>query len=148
VLWFGIKVGILLFVFIWLRGSLPRIRYDQLMALGWKVLIPGALAWTLLIATLRVYRRQGGGLVVYIVGGAIIAAVLIWLFSVDLASERRAEQRAAADAALDEELGESFPVPPMDLPHYHGILAEGAVPGELTAGRDTTPATASEASGA
>jgi NADH-quinone oxidoreductase subunit H len=148
VLWFLIKVGILLFGFIWLRGSLPRIRYDQLMALGWKVLIPGSLAWTLLIATLRVYRRQGGGLVVYIVGGAIIVAVLIWLFSVDLASERRAEQRAAADAALDEELGESFPVPPMDLPHYHGIMAEGAVPGELTAGRDTTPATASEASGA
>jgi NADH-quinone oxidoreductase subunit H len=149
VLWFLIKVGVLLFVFIWLRGSLPRIRYDQLMALGWKVLIPGALAWTLLIATLRVYRRQGGGLVVYIVGGAVIAAVLVWLFSVDLAAERRAGQRAAADAEFAEQVGETFPVPPMDLPHYHGILAERTDSGELTsAGRDTSQATASEVTGA
>ena len=85
------KVGILLFAFIWLRGSLPRIRYDQLMAFGWKVLIPGALAWTLLIAALRVYRQHGGGAVVYIVGGGVIAVVLIWLFSVDIAAERRAD---------------------------------------------------------
>jgi NADH-quinone oxidoreductase subunit H len=148
VLWFLIKVGILLFFFIWLRGSLPRIRYDQLMSFGWKVLIPGALAWTLLIATLRVYRRQGGGLVVYIVGGLVIAAVLAWLFSADLAAERRAERQAAAEAQQAEEFGETFPVPPMDLPHYHG-LAEGALPGELAAaGRDTKQATVSEVTGA
>jgi NADH-quinone oxidoreductase subunit H len=149
VLWFLIKVGILEFCFIWLRGTLPRIRYDQLMAFGWKVLIPGSLAWTLLIATLRVYRRQGGGVVVYVVGGAIIAAVLIWLFSVDLAAERRTEQRAVAEAEQTEELGETFPVPPMDLPHYHGIMAEGVAAGELSApSRDTTPATVSEVTGA
>ena len=40
VFWFMGKVGIVLFIFIWLRGTLPRFRYDQLMALGWKVLIP------------------------------------------------------------------------------------------------------------
>ena len=149
VLWFLIKVGVLLFFFIWLRGSLPRIRYDQLMAFGWKILIPGALAWTLLIATLRVYRRHGGGAVVYIVGGLVIAAVLVWLFSADLAAERRAERQATAEAELAEKLGESFPVPPMDLPHYHGILAEGSRPGELAAaGRDTTPATVTEVTGA
>ncbi len=148
VLWFLIKVGILLFCFIWLRGSLPRIRYDQLMAFGWKVLIPASLAWTLLIATLRVYRQHGGGVVVYVVGGLVIAAVLIWLFSVDVAAERRAEQREAADAELTEQLGETFPVPPMDLPHYHG-LADGTAPGELlSAGRDTQTATVSEVTGA
>ncbi len=44
VLWFLLKVAALMFFFVWLRGSLPRIRYDQLMRLGWKVLIPCALA--------------------------------------------------------------------------------------------------------
>ena len=148
VLWFLGKLVAFLFMFIWLRGSLPRIRYDQLMSFGWKVLIPGALAWTLLIATLRVYRREGGGLVVYIVGGGIVAAVLIWLFAVDIAAERRVEREAEAEAELTEQIGETFPVPPMDLPHYHGILADGA-PQELSAGdRDTTPASVSEVTGA
>ena len=44
-LWFVGKIVLLLFVFIWLRGTLPRMRYDQFMKLGWKVLIPIALAW-------------------------------------------------------------------------------------------------------
>jgi NADH-quinone oxidoreductase subunit H len=41
--YFSVKVGLLLFVFIWLRGTLPRFRYDQLMDFGWKVLIPVAM---------------------------------------------------------------------------------------------------------
>jgi len=41
--WFGAKVGLLLFVFIWVRGTLPRFRYDQLMGFAWKVLFPVAL---------------------------------------------------------------------------------------------------------
>ncbi len=48
--WWGAKVGLLLFVFIWLRGTLPRFRYDQLMHLGWKVLIPVATVWILATA--------------------------------------------------------------------------------------------------
>jgi NADH-quinone oxidoreductase subunit H len=48
--WWGAKVFALLFVFIWLRGTLPRVRYDQLMAFGWKVLIPVAAAWILVTA--------------------------------------------------------------------------------------------------
>jgi NADH-quinone oxidoreductase subunit H len=47
----GAKVAVLLFVFIWLRGTLPRFRYDQLMHFGWKVLIPVAAAWILVTAT-------------------------------------------------------------------------------------------------
>ncbi|MGE5125210.1 MAG: NADH-quinone oxidoreductase subunit NuoH [Betaproteobacteria bacterium] len=49
--WWGIKVSSLLFVFIWLRGTLPRFRYDQLMHFGWKVLIPVAAVWILVTAT-------------------------------------------------------------------------------------------------
>ncbi len=43
VVWFIVKVGIVIFFMIWMRGTLPRLRYDQLMSLGWKVLIPIAL---------------------------------------------------------------------------------------------------------
>jgi NADH-quinone oxidoreductase subunit H len=44
-LWFGIKVALLLFVFVWVRAAFPRYRYDQLMRLGWKVFLPLSLGW-------------------------------------------------------------------------------------------------------
>jgi NADH-quinone oxidoreductase subunit H len=121
VLWFLAKLIGFLFFFIWLRGSLPRIRYDQLMQLGWKILIPAGLAWTLLIATLRVWRRQGGSTGVYLIGGLIIAVLLALAFAWDFATERAAGLRAAEEAEEAEEDEGAFPVPPMDLPHYHGI---------------------------
>lgn len=52
-LWFFAKLLVFLFIFVWFRASLPRFRYDQLMNLGWKVLIPIALAWLLLLAGIR-----------------------------------------------------------------------------------------------
>jgi NADH-quinone oxidoreductase subunit H len=127
VLWFLAKLVAFLFFFIWLRGSLPRIRYDQLMALGWKVLIPAGLAWTLLIATLRVWRRQGGSTGVYIVGGLIVVVLLALAFAWDFATERAAERRAAQEEDSAGEDASAFPVPPMDLPHYHGIASAPAL---------------------
>ena len=122
-LWFIGKVAIFMFAFIWLRGTLPRIRYDQLMRLGWKVLIPGALAWTLMIATIRVWRRQGGSIGVYIVGGAIIVVLMLLAWGWDTTAAKRAKEESELDAAEAEAEAEpgAFPVPPMDLPHYHGI---------------------------
>jgi NADH-quinone oxidoreductase subunit H len=139
-LWFVVKVCLFVFFFFWLRASLPRIRYDQLMRLGWKVLIPSALAWTLMIATIRVWRRQGGSTGIYIVAGLIVAALLLlaWGWDVSAANRaRRAEELDEADAAAETEAA-SFPVPPMDLPHYHGV-------GVTPAGSTPVPSAATEA---
>ena len=123
VLWFLAKLGLFLFLFVWLRGSLPRIRYDQLMKLGWKFLIPAGLAWTLMIATLRVWRRQGGSIGVYLIAAGIVLVLLALAFGWDFTTQRAAQRRAAEDeAAAGQDVG-TFPVPPMDLPHYHGLSA-------------------------
>ena len=50
VIWFGAKVAFCLFVFLWVRATFPRYRYDQLMRLGWKVFLPGSLLWLVLVA--------------------------------------------------------------------------------------------------
>jgi NADH-quinone oxidoreductase subunit H len=148
-LWFVIKVCVFVFVFFWIRASLPRIRYDQLMRLGWKVLIPSALGWTLMIATIRVWRRQGGSTGIYIVAGAIVVALLLLAWAWDSSAAKRAEaaeELDEADASAEAEAA-SFPVPPIDLPHYHGVGVhpQGSVTGSPPA---TEAAAAKEVTGA
>jgi len=58
VLWFLGKTLGFIFIFVWLRGTLPRMRYDQFMTFGWKVLIPAALAWTIAVAFIRKLRNE------------------------------------------------------------------------------------------
>ena len=60
VLWFFGKLFAFIWIFIWLRGSLPRLRYDQFMALGWKRLIPISLVWICIVATVRVVALENG----------------------------------------------------------------------------------------
>jgi NADH-quinone oxidoreductase subunit H len=54
VVWFFLKLFVFVSAYVWLRATLPRLRYDQLMDLGWKRLIPLALYWLLLVAALRI----------------------------------------------------------------------------------------------
>ena len=58
VVWFALKVAFCLFVFIWVRATFPRYRYDQLMRLGWKVLLPLSLGWLILTAAFLVYTDR------------------------------------------------------------------------------------------
>lgn len=50
VIWFGLKTGAVLFIFLWVRATLPRYRYDQLMRLGWKIFLPFTLLWVLVVS--------------------------------------------------------------------------------------------------
>jgi len=60
-IWFVAKVWGFLFFYIWLRATLPRLRYDQFMAMGWKVLIPVSLAWIMTVAVTKWLRMHGSG---------------------------------------------------------------------------------------
>ncbi|MBU3700707.1 MAG: NADH-quinone oxidoreductase subunit NuoH [Acidimicrobiia bacterium] len=93
VIWFLVKVLVLLFVFVWIRGTVPRVRYDQLMDLGWKVLIPLSLGWLLLLATFWVARDQGwNGFVTIAIGGAIgLVGYLLLKAAVATSRARRLE---------------------------------------------------------
>ena len=74
-IWLFAKVLVFLYIYVWLRATLPRFRYDQLMDLGWKVLIPASLGWFMLIAAQRLGRDQGWNtLIVTAVSVAVLGA--------------------------------------------------------------------------
>ncbi|HLM18288.1 MAG TPA: NADH-quinone oxidoreductase subunit H, partial [Acidimicrobiia bacterium] len=75
VFWFMFKVIVLLFGTVWLRASLPRLRYDQLMGLGWKFLIEIAFIWVMISGVVIVAKEEGWSM--WIVLPAAIAGALI-----------------------------------------------------------------------
>ncbi|MCX9193791.1 NADH-quinone oxidoreductase subunit NuoH [Carbonactinospora thermoautotrophica] len=120
VLWFLAKVLALIFVFIWLRGTLPRLRYDQFMKLGWKVLIPVSLLWIVLVATVRALRNQGVDTQrVLVLGAGVLAAVILLSFVYDIFAARKEKRAAAGGSALAgrprefDPMAGGFPVPPL-----------------------------------
>ena len=83
---FGVKTGAFLFLFMWIRWTLPRFRYDQLMALGWSLMLPLALGYIVLVAALvlaldavGVARGPGFSLALFAVNVALLAALGAWL---------------------------------------------------------------------
>jgi NADH-quinone oxidoreductase subunit H len=138
ILWFTGKVIIGIFIFVWLRGTLPRLRYDQFMAFGWKVLIPINLVWILAVTAARVLHDRGwewwraavvpGAITVLLV---VVPGLMIW--------EGNRARRAAERAEYEEEAAQApltFPVPPIDLvvptpPRMLTKVSAGGPPAEL-----------------
>jgi NADH-quinone oxidoreductase subunit H len=91
-LWFLLKVLVIVYVYIWVRATLPRFRYDRLMAFGWKVLIPIGLAWVMLTGAIVVLPDEFGRdavVTAFAIGvGVIVALMLIW----PLFARRRPEE--------------------------------------------------------
>jgi NADH-quinone oxidoreductase subunit H len=116
-LWFFGKLFGVLFVFIWLRGTLPRLRYDQFMKLGWKLLIPVSLIWIMVEATIKVLDRKQ---LIYGVAGVAVL-IVIGSFVYDNVEQKKqvrleSDEQAAGLAPFDPYAG-GFPVPPMPGQH-------------------------------
>jgi NADH-quinone oxidoreductase subunit H len=118
-LWFIAKVMVFIFIFIWLRGSLPRLRYDQFMKFGWKFLIPASLVWIVLVAAIRLVSLEGGLNRSYLIGAFAVLAVLCVgvYFLGDDGGEDEGSRAAGTGTEEDGEVFDAFaggyPVPPM-----------------------------------
>jgi NADH-quinone oxidoreductase subunit H len=116
VLWFFGKVLFFIFIFIWLRGSLPRLRYDQFMAFGWKRLIPVALLWIVAVGTIRSISLEGEIDRQYLlIGIGVLAVIFLLLFFVG-EDEDKAAAADAGPVVEDAPLSAGgFPVPAMPV---------------------------------
>ncbi|MDO5064458.1 MAG: NADH-quinone oxidoreductase subunit NuoH [Actinomyces bowdenii] len=132
-LWFIAKVWMVMFFMVWTRGTLVRIRYDQFMRLGWKLLIPVSLAWFVMVAVVQAYRSFSGASVqslLLILAVLFLVAMLI-LF---LLPDKEADEAAGTQEDEDWEDGEDgaqitapgaehlafaggYPVPPLPGEH-------------------------------
>jgi NADH-quinone oxidoreductase subunit H len=112
--WFIGKLLAFLFVFVWLRGTLPRLWYDQFMAVGWKLLVPGSLVWIVLVAGARALRGSEvtpGQILV--VGGIVL--VMLLTATVLLVENNVLDNNSTQRTSEVPTAGSNYPLPPLDL---------------------------------
>jgi NADH-quinone oxidoreductase subunit H len=122
ILWFLGKVLVIIFVFYWLRATLPRLRYDQFMALGWKVLIPASLVWVLIVAAFRELTNEGRTRFETLAYVGIPLALIVLMVS--FLTENRAVEKER-DTVLESPPG-AYPVPVLTGPAVHDTTVESS----------------------
>jgi NADH-quinone oxidoreductase subunit H len=121
-LWFMGKVMAFIFFFIWLRGTLPRLRYDQFMHFGWKRLIPFSLIWIMAVAAIHTVDINGGFDRKWLIAGiAVCLALIVVLFFFE--EKQQSDAAAEEEAAAFDAFAGGYPVPPMPASPAFGIVS-------------------------
>lgn len=141
-IWFFAKIAVFLFLFVWLRGTLPRFRYDQFMRFGWKVLIPISVVWIMVVAILRGvfanYAWVGIEEASFIAGVVVVAIALMAMGARNRKTRKIELDEHQIPKEFDPYAG-GFPVPPLPGQAYSPVGRRTVI------ADDRTPSTGGQA---